>query len=215
MLASAAPPVSRTGAASGPLCRLSSGSASTRVPSTSITTVAWPNQVTCMIPPAQTLARTGRKSSRAMEVLSCRWQAHNVRMMRAVVYDAYDQIPTLRDVAVPECPPDAALIRVAATGVCRSDWHAWRGGEPVALPHVPGHELAGTVERVGADVRGWDARRAGHDPVRQRLRRVRTVSGRRSSGLPATRPSQASRTGARSPSYVVIRHADVNLVALA
>ena len=78
-------------------------------------------------------------------------------MMRAVVYDTYDQIPTLRDVTVPECPPDAALIRVAATGVCRSDWHAWRGGEPVTLPHVPGHELAGTVEQVGADVRGWDA----------------------------------------------------------
>ena len=36
-----------------------------------------------------------------------------------------------------------------ATGVCRSDWHAWEGHEDVALPHVPGHELAGVVESVG------------------------------------------------------------------
>ncbi|HEU5484071.1 MAG TPA: zinc-binding dehydrogenase, partial [Microlunatus sp.] len=33
-----------------------------------------------------------------------------------------------------------------------SDWHAWRGHEPVALPHVPGHELVGVVNRVGRDV---------------------------------------------------------------
>jgi alcohol dehydrogenase len=39
--------------------------------------------------------------------------------------------------------------------VCRSDWHAWQGHEPVALPHVPGHELAGTVERVGEGVTRW------------------------------------------------------------
>ena len=47
------------------------------------------------------------------------------------------------------------VVRVAATGVCRSDWHAWKGHDPVALPHVPGHELAGTVEQVGPDVRRW------------------------------------------------------------
>jgi alcohol dehydrogenase len=47
------------------------------------------------------------------------------------------------------------VVRVAATGVCRSDWHAWKGHDPVSLPHVPGHELAGIVEQVGADVRRW------------------------------------------------------------
>jgi D-arabinose 1-dehydrogenase-like Zn-dependent alcohol dehydrogenase len=40
-------------------------------------------------------------------------------------------------------------------GVCRSDWHAWKGHEPVALPHIPGHELAGTVVEVGPAVRRW------------------------------------------------------------
>ncbi|GAA1907621.1 zinc-dependent alcohol dehydrogenase family protein [Lapillicoccus jejuensis] len=39
--------------------------------------------------------------------------------------------------------------------MCRSDWHAWTGHDPVALPHVPGHELAGTVAEVGSGVTGW------------------------------------------------------------
>jgi alcohol dehydrogenase len=49
------------------------------------------------------------------------------------------------------------LVRVRATGVCRSDWHAWKGHDPVSLPHVPGHELAGVVEVVGPDVHEWRA----------------------------------------------------------
>jgi alcohol dehydrogenase len=47
-------------------------------------------------------------------------------------------------------------VRVEATGLCRSDWHALAGHDPdVALPHVPGHEFAGVVAEVGRDVRGW------------------------------------------------------------
>jgi alcohol dehydrogenase len=47
-------------------------------------------------------------------------------------------------------------VRVGASGICRSDWHAWQGHDPgVAVPHVPGHELAGTVAAVGAGVRDW------------------------------------------------------------
>ena len=43
-----------------------------------------------------------------------------------------------------------------ATGLCRSDWHAWAGHDDgVALPHVPGHALVGVVAAVGADVRRW------------------------------------------------------------
>ncbi len=73
--------------------------------------------------------------------------------MRAVRYTAYGELPELVTIAAPECPPDGAVIRVAATGVCRSDWHAWQGHDPVGLPHVPGHEFAGVVVEVGPDVR--------------------------------------------------------------
>lgn len=72
--------------------------------------------------------------------------------MRAVVFDAYGQEPEVRSVPEPDCPAGAVVVAVRATGVCRSDWHAWRGHDPVALPHVPGHELAGEVVRVGAGV---------------------------------------------------------------
>jgi alcohol dehydrogenase len=76
--------------------------------------------------------------------------------VRAVIYDQFEQLPTLTDVADPSCPPDGAVIAVRATGVCRSDWHAWMGHDPdVALPHVPGHEFAGVVVEVGAAVGDW------------------------------------------------------------
>jgi alcohol dehydrogenase len=48
------------------------------------------------------------------------------------------------------------VVKVEATGLCRSDWHGWMGHDPdIVLPHVPGHELAGTVAAVGSAVRNW------------------------------------------------------------
>jgi alcohol dehydrogenase len=76
--------------------------------------------------------------------------------MRALRYDAFQGPLQVAD--VPEPTPSAAgvVVRVGATGVCRSDWHGWQGHDPdIVLPHVPGHELAGTVEAVGPDVRDW------------------------------------------------------------
>jgi len=76
--------------------------------------------------------------------------------VRALVIDEFGVLPQVRDVPDPVCPRDGVMVRVAATGVCRSDWHAWQGhDDDVRLPHVPGHELAGTVVEVGPDVRGW------------------------------------------------------------
>jgi len=72
--------------------------------------------------------------------------------VRAVVYDAVGAQPEVRQVPRPDCPADGVLVAVAATGVCRSDWHAWRGHDPVRLPHVPGHEFAGTVAEIGPEV---------------------------------------------------------------
>lgn len=75
--------------------------------------------------------------------------------MRAVVYEAYDAVPRVRDVPDPVCPPDGVVITVGATGVCRSDWHAWKGHDPVRLPHIPGHEFAGAIAAVGPNVNRW------------------------------------------------------------
>ena len=74
--------------------------------------------------------------------------------MRALVYDRFGGPLSVREVPAPDPPAGGVVVRVGASGVCRSDWHAWQGHDPyVVLPHVPGHELAGTVAAVGAGVR--------------------------------------------------------------
>ncbi|HVV24372.1 MAG TPA: zinc-dependent alcohol dehydrogenase family protein [Pseudonocardiaceae bacterium] len=75
--------------------------------------------------------------------------------MRAVSYPAVLVPPTVTVVPDPVCPPGGAVIDVGATGLCRSDWHAWQGHDPVPLPHIPGHEFAGTVAEVGIGVTRW------------------------------------------------------------
>ena len=75
--------------------------------------------------------------------------------MRAVVYSGYGITPAVMEVPDPVCPDAGVVLTVGATGVCRSDWHAWKGHDPVALPHIPGHELAGVVAEVGPAVTGY------------------------------------------------------------
>jgi len=75
--------------------------------------------------------------------------------MRALVLDSVRGEPEVRDVPTPVAPADGVVVRVQATGLCRSDWHAWAGHDDIAFPHVPGHELAGVIAEVGAGVRNW------------------------------------------------------------
>ncbi|MFE1194894.1 zinc-dependent alcohol dehydrogenase family protein [Streptomyces olivaceoviridis] len=76
--------------------------------------------------------------------------------MRAVVFERYGDPAEVKDVSDPHPAPHGVVVRVEATGLCRSDWHGWMGHDPdITLPHVPGHELAGVVEAVGARVTGW------------------------------------------------------------
>jgi D-arabinose 1-dehydrogenase-like Zn-dependent alcohol dehydrogenase len=77
--------------------------------------------------------------------------------VRAVVYEAFGETPAVRTVADPAPAPHGAVVRVEATGLCRSDWHGWMGHDPDIrrFPHVPGHELAGVVQAVGPRVERW------------------------------------------------------------
>ena len=77
--------------------------------------------------------------------------------MKAVVYSGYGVTPVLTQVTDPACPVDGVVIAVGATGVCRSDWHTWRGHDPVALPHIGGHEFAGVITQAGPGVTRWRA----------------------------------------------------------
>lgn len=76
--------------------------------------------------------------------------------MRAVLFDEFGAQPRIAEVAEPRCEPGGVVIRVRATGLCRSDWHAWMGHDAgVKVPHVPGHELTGVIEQVGEAVTGF------------------------------------------------------------
>ena len=75
--------------------------------------------------------------------------------MRAAVLTEFNAPLKIQELPDPDCPQDGVLLRVLACGVCRSDWHAWNGSDPVPLPHVPGHEYCGEVIAVGSQVRRW------------------------------------------------------------
>ena len=73
--------------------------------------------------------------------------------MRAAVFHEFGGPLSIEELPDPAPPADGVVLEVGATGICRSDWHAWMGHDPdVTPPHVPGHELAGTVVAVGRDV---------------------------------------------------------------
>ena len=76
--------------------------------------------------------------------------------MRAVLITGYQRPLELVTVADPELPKDGIIMKVRATGVCRSDWHTWMGHYRVQirLPLIPGHEMAGDIAEVGPDVIG-------------------------------------------------------------
>ncbi len=76
--------------------------------------------------------------------------------MKAIIYEAFNAPPQLKNVPDPTPEAHGVVVQVMATGVCRSDWHGWVGHDTdIQLPHVPGHELAGVVAAVGKDVTKW------------------------------------------------------------
>jgi threonine dehydrogenase-like Zn-dependent dehydrogenase len=56
------------------------------------------------------------------------------------------------DAPQPEPAPGEVLLRVASCGVCASELDMWEGKADIDYPRYPGHEVSGTVERVGAGV---------------------------------------------------------------
>jgi len=76
--------------------------------------------------------------------------------MKAAVFTQFRTPLSISEVPDPEVPDDGVVLSVDATGICRSDWHGWQGHDPdIRLPHVPGHELAGTIVEVGKNIRNW------------------------------------------------------------
>ncbi|MDY0881931.1 zinc-dependent alcohol dehydrogenase family protein [Dongia soli] len=76
--------------------------------------------------------------------------------MKAVLFEQFCEPPSLQTVPDPTPSTKGVVVKVEATGLCRSDWHGWMGHDPdIVLPHVPGHELAGTITAIGSEVKNW------------------------------------------------------------
>lgn len=76
--------------------------------------------------------------------------------MRAALYRAFEGEINIEQVSDPTPQTDGVVLKVEATGLCRSDWHGWKGHDAdIQLPHVPGHELAGTIVEVGKKIKNF------------------------------------------------------------
>ncbi|WP_127532887.1 zinc-dependent alcohol dehydrogenase family protein [Paenibacillus kobensis] len=78
--------------------------------------------------------------------------------MKAAVLEQFNQPLVVREVADPTLTPDGIILKLEATGVCRSDWHGWAGhmkSSIPALPHILGHEMSGVIEEVGSNIRNF------------------------------------------------------------
>jgi D-arabinose 1-dehydrogenase-like Zn-dependent alcohol dehydrogenase len=85
----------------------------------------------------------------------------------------------MADVAIPEPGQGEVRIKVGACGICHSDFFTVHNAFPgISFPRIPGHEIAGTVDRVGEGVDGFAIGdrvglgwHGGHDGTCDRCRR--------------------------------------------
>jgi D-arabinose 1-dehydrogenase-like Zn-dependent alcohol dehydrogenase len=134
--------------------------------------------------------------------------------MRAIVFDQFSVRPQLQDIDAPVAPDAGVVIDVEATGVCRSDHHAWAGHDAtITLPHVPGHELVGRIASVGAGVQNFHPGQRVTVPFVCGCGRCRWCA----SGNAQVCPDQTQPGFTHFGSWadqVVIHQADANLVAV-
>ena len=76
--------------------------------------------------------------------------------MKAAIYNEFQGPIQIETVPDPEPQTNGVVLKVEATGICRSDWHGWMGHDAdISLPHVPGHELAGRIVEIGGEIKSW------------------------------------------------------------
>ncbi len=77
--------------------------------------------------------------------------------MKAAVFHTFQGEIGCEEVQKPSAKAGSVVLKVGATGICRSDWHGWMGHDPdIVLPHIPGHELAGTIVETGENIKSWN-----------------------------------------------------------
>ena len=75
--------------------------------------------------------------------------------MKALLLTEYKKLE-YTDVPLPDIGPKEVLIQVKATGICGSDIHGYDGSSGRRIPPlIMGHETAGVIAQVGAEVTEW------------------------------------------------------------
>ncbi|MCH6468645.1 zinc-binding dehydrogenase [Sinomonas terrae] len=133
--------------------------------------------------------------------------------MRAIVMDRIAGPLAVREVEEPRVPDGGVAVDVVATGLCRSDWHAWAGHDDVALPHVPGHEFAGVVVAVGKGVTKWNVGDRVTAPFVEGCGRCEWCRSGNAQVCPEQQQPGFTHWGSFAE-RVVIHAADTNLVAI-
>jgi alcohol dehydrogenase/S-(hydroxymethyl)glutathione dehydrogenase/alcohol dehydrogenase len=68
----------------------------------------------------------------------------------AAVFRSVGAPMSIEQITLDSPKPTEVLVRIAAVGLCRTDYHVMRGERRVAMrPMVLGHEAAGIVEEIG------------------------------------------------------------------
>lgn len=76
--------------------------------------------------------------------------------MKGAIYHEFGMTIELSEVPDPIPSANSVVLKVLATGLCRSDWFGWQGyDKDIVLPHIPGHELVGEIIDVGSQVEKW------------------------------------------------------------
>ncbi|MBS9404528.1 NAD(P)-dependent alcohol dehydrogenase [Halomonas sp. TRM85114] len=75
-------------------------------------------------------------------------------MMKAAIFIEPGRIE-IDDKPIPDIGPDDALLRVTTTTICGTDVHILKGEYPVAQGLTIGHEPVGVIEKLGANVQGY------------------------------------------------------------
>jgi D-arabinose 1-dehydrogenase-like Zn-dependent alcohol dehydrogenase len=139
--------------------------------------------------------------------------------MRAAVLEQYQQPLRVTEQPDPEIGPHDVLVRVQATGICRTDWHMWHGdwewlGIRPPVPHVMGHEFAGTVESVGSAVESVKIGDRVTVPFHEGCGRCSACTAGRSNQCLAPTFPGGTHTGSFGE-LVAVLNADFNCIALA
>ena len=74
-----------------------------------------------------------------------------MKMKAAILYSTPGKL-SVEEIDIADPGPGEVRVKIAASGLCHTDWETMHGYQPVNLPAVIGHEAAGVVESVGPGV---------------------------------------------------------------